>query len=276
MHKTRICVLPLCLAALSLAGCAVTPPTTQTEQAAAPDQAEIVKTLWHGSQGGWVYRVDAETAAPRLAQPVQLDASWLRDYLASLEVTHRRGDDEVELSLFNDKQLDHLVPALVNGLAHAQPNEEVVFAVAGPLPGARLFDQTVATTGRAFVSNGRLNIIFGSAQETVFDAPAQATYVPGSRTHITLERGYDVHSSQWAGDSRRRDWVTIEVQQGHGALPALPQSQPVATQTGDTGQARMNAASARDKLEALKQMYRDDLITREEYRQEREQVLDNF
>lgn len=283
MHKTKVCLIPLCIATLTLAGCAATPNMHTATPAEAPSQADIAKVLWHGSEGGWVYRVDAEAAAPRLGQPVQVDAAWLRDYLASLELQFQRADEEKEWHVFTDQQLDHLVPALVNGLAHAQPGQEVVFAVAGPRPGARMFQQSVATTGRVFINDGRLNIIFGRVLDTLFDEPATATYIPGTRTQVRMDWGREVHSTQWAADSKRRDWVTTAVQQGSGTLPQLPESAPVVTAdtttTGDNAAAVSGTSSARSvraRLETLKQLYEDDLISREEYASERAEVLDSL
>lgn len=288
----------LCACLLALAGCAAVPGTNAAAGAAAtpPDRTDIADVLWRGTRGGWVYRVGAEHAAPALDHPVHVDAAWLRNYLASLEMRDERRDREIELTLFNDRQLDHLVPALVRGLAGAQPHQEVVFAVVGPLPGARIFRQTVVTTGRAFVDNGRLNIIFGRVLHTVFDpAEVDGAYVPGTRNSVRIERGREVHSTLWAGDAKRRDWVTIAVQRGSGPLPAPPQSAPIMNDAAARGRAdavapppgagvrdaagaaaRRSGTGMRDKLETLKRLYEDELITREEYARERAEVLENF
>src|SRR5699024_6017188 len=108
-----------------------------------------------------------------LDQPVQLDAAWLRRFLASLELTSEGSERTTKLTMFNDQQLDRLVPALVRGLANSQPDQEIVFTVAGPLPGVRLFDQQVSTSGRVFVANGRLNIVFGRALQAMYDGAAK-------------------------------------------------------------------------------------------------------
>lgn len=276
-----IALRPIVLAAalMLLAACASTAGVKTG--AAAPADTEIAEVLWRGSQGGWVYRVAAEPGAPPLAHPVQLDPAWLRRYLASLTVTDRRGDEVSELTLFRGRQLDRLVPALVHGLARAQADQVLVFAVVGPRPGARIFQQNVVTTGRAFVENGRLNIVFGRVLDTVFDPGETAAFSPGSRDRVSLERGREVHSSLWAGDAKRRDWVRIAVQRGDGPLPELPESARVAPDSSAPAKAPGAAAPAaqpgiRGKLEMLKSLYEDDLITREEYARERAEVLDSL
>lgn len=281
MHKTALlCLIFVGTAVLTFSGCATTPATNAVVKATPPSQSEINKVLWRGSQGGWIYRVDAEAVAPALDHPVQLNMAWLRNYLASLEMFKEEGDDTTDLSLFSDKQLDRLVPALVRGLARAKPGQEIVFAIAGPRPGARLFKQTVVTTGRVFVHNGRLNIIFGRVLDTVFDrAEASATYIPGTRRQARVEASRQVRSSLWAGQPKRRDWVTIAVQQGSGALPNLPESAPADTGVSTQNQPAKDEPATthtgvRQKLETLKQLYEDDLITREEYARERAEVLD--
>lgn len=279
---SRLSCLPACLLlVLSLSACATAP---QASSLSGVTDTEIVKVLWRGTDGASIYRVAAEPAARiPLDQPVQPDAAWLRTFLASLELVYESSDRSVELTLFNDEQLDRLVPALVRGLAHTGPDREIVFTVAGPLPGARIFPQTVATSGRVFVADGHLNIIFGRALQTVFDQSAKRdVYTPGSRRAVQLEPGHKVRSTLWAADLERRDWVRIELQRGSGPLPALPESVPVATDapapgTGTGGGAAAAPAaslSVREKLEMLKRLYEDELITREEYARERAEVLD--
>lgn len=276
----RLSVLcSILLSAVLLAGCAATPSGHARVEATPPRDADIARVLWRGSQGGWIYRVDAEAAARSLDHPVQLNAVWLRDYLASLVMYREQGDRGTELSVFSDRQLDRLVPALVRGLARAKPGQEVVFAVVGPLPGARIFKQTVVTTGRVFVDSGRLNIIFGRVLDTVFHAGSQAKFIPGSRNTVRLEPGRQVRSNLWAADPKRRDWVTIAVQRGSGPLPGLPKSAAAAADSGGSSASESapdesGIDAVRQKLERLKQLYEDDLITREEYARERAEVLE--
>lgn len=264
----------------------------------APDQADIVETVWRGENSGWVHLVEAEPAAAPLDHPVRVDTAWLRDVLASVEV--EAGLKDRSWSVFNDAWLDRLVPALAHGLARAEPDQEVVFAVVGERGGLRFLDPVVVTTGRVFVQDGRLNVIFG-----LIDAPVESAFgdekrpfTPGSRAGRVGE-DWEIRSLTWGSDPVREDWFAIAAVEGGGPLPPLAESldretrpseppAPQAEPAGDTAQPPNAAPAAgqpgeeaayddvRRRLEVLKRLHGDGLITDQEYDRKRKEILSDL
>lgn len=181
--------------------------------------------------------------------------------------------------LFTRKTLETLTPQLILGLQKAAPGEDITFAVIGlhdALYG--LSKEPRVTTGRLFVRSGRLNLIIGLAQRDVNEREDRrlAPFTPGSRKaaaagewllHVPTEpSGYTMV---------RRDWVSVatgwQPPPSADSTPTAPANQSPAVPNR-----REQSRSPAERLTTLNELKTRGLITDEEYRSKRLQILNDL
>jgi hypothetical protein len=299
-------VVAVVLAALALAGCSGVDREQGIETGGRPvvgdkPDLKVVDTLWKGEAYGWVRLVEAEPQAGTLEHPAKVDAEWLRKVLAEVKV---QDDRDRRRTAFTAEQLDKLVPPLVRGLARATPDQEVVFAITGKRGGAAFFNPNLVTTGRLFVSGGKLNVIFGMVQESFEDQLRATGYLktfkPGTR-QARIEDDWVVRSTTWGAEPKRDDWFAIAYKEGSGAMPKSGTSASTAKEApadsgtseeggaeaanaadgqsstaAQSGQTEKDYGDVRERLQVLKRLHDDGLISDEEYDRKRGEILDDL
>lgn len=124
----------------------------------------IEREIWkEGEQYVGLAAQDAG-AAPN-QHPAELDVGEVRDALRSLELWEKGGllREEQSTPVFTQGQAEALGRYIPEALARAKPNQDVLFVVRGY--GSIALDtlkEREWTSGRAFVVDGRLNLIIGS------------------------------------------------------------------------------------------------------------------
>jgi hypothetical protein len=148
--------------------------------------AEISSVIWkHRDQ---FVRIESQdrgaTQAPANDHPINLSAEQIRNMLGSLDVQFE--GDEKPVPVFTFRELEILGEAISSGLAQAGPREDVTFAIAGIHREFISFatDRSISTY-RAFVENGRFNLIIGTLHEEYVENTERRMYplVPGSRKY---------------------------------------------------------------------------------------------
>lgn len=281
-RKPATWLLLLALAATA-AGCA--------SMKAGQDEGMVVKTLWKGGdQYVAIEKQDrpAGVTVPVNDHPAEVSADRLRGALASLEV--RLPGKEKAVQLFDDPELAILGEHVRKGLALAGPDEDVTFAIIGHYPTILgILKERKVTTGRVFCRDGRLNVIFGDVLRDVKEDEDRRLYpfIPGSR-------GKEA-SGPWSlaarpgGESfsmKRPDWVTFPL-----ASPALPAAAPaVRGEIGPAGAegegeapavspakpATAGKGSVEERLIILNGLKDKGLITEEEYKAKRQEILNEL
>lgn len=247
------------------------------------------RTLWQSREQFVKIEKQDKTAqgmAPANAHPADVPVERLRDVLASIEVRFDGKDKAVPL--FYDEELDILSDKLHAGLAAAGSDEDVTFAIIGHYPVLLGLKERMVTTGRVFCRDGRLNIIFGDVHRSVKENEDRRLYpfLPGSRTVA--------HQGEWALTARsggesfameRPDWVTYPIvgsaapvvaptlRERGGTIPAAttapsvsPPEKPVTT----------GRKSVEERLRTLNDLHDKKLITDEEYRAKRQEILNEL
>lgn len=289
--------------AATLTGCGLgraPEPGNPAIEARGPEQAPYRVTredaqalLWQDPERGWVGLVAAETRAGH-GHPVRVDDRWLRQVLYDLRLwLGGREDDARRVRLIDDEVLDLLAPAIAHGLARAQPDQAVGFALTSRLAGFNFINPMRLTTGRVFVEGDRLHILFGRVGDQFREERrvAIAGASVGTRERV-LNRDDEVWSRGWGTRILREDWLTAPLETGEAPLPALPPSReaapsapapaPAATEpapsaaTRAPGQEEPAAAGLRERLELLRSLHADGLITDEEYDQTRRELLEQL
>jgi len=233
---------------------------------------------------GFVRTVPIERGAGLNDQPVQISDTELRSAFTGIQtmalVWNSGG------AVFNDKELGELVPSVVTALGKASPREDVIFAVFGKHGMLGDFSTATATTGRVFVQDGQLNIIFGLVHATYEDVINHTTtaLTPGTRSS-RVEGGRPVCSASVEMVSNRTDWLRVKVSQlaslGKQTKPEDDQKsrEPAKTaapavQTSPTTDGRYQDIQSR--LRVLDRLKADGLITEDEYRDRRRAILQSL
>lgn len=239
------------------------------------------------------------------AHPVKFSADQVRRTLAELQV--RRAGSEKMLSIFDKSELQQLGPGIAAGLARATPGQDVCFAIIGMHPGAFTLERRV-TTGRVFFRDGKLNLIFGRLQAR-FNEDADRRlhpFLPGSRQATTtpswqLQTEPGVRLAVRNGRTRP-DWLVLKPAPLQAPPPRVQQSpatmasqleqlreqtatlranyrklrQEVESLRGQTAGEKAGGKTIEFRLKRLESLKGQHLLSDREYRQKRQQILNEL
>lgn len=259
-----------------LAGCATV---------GAGSAATRTRDLW--TQGEQFVRIEAaERGATPDAHPATVDPAWIRNVLATITV--RPAPDEQVGPVFRDPELTVLAEHLAEGLREAKPGEEVTFAVIGHVPALwGLASEREVTTGRVFVANGNMNIIFGIVHRDVKENEDRRLlpFTPGSR-RAPLPHTWELSFADHGTPAfKRGDWLTVPLGTAIApppveAKPALPASPGASTPAPIPASGKATSAapgkSVEERLIILNRLKEEHLITDEEYRTKRREILNEL
>jgi len=170
------------------------------------DGAEVLRYEYRPSLG-FVRIERIESGAPDNAHPYGISVDAMRQKLASVKL---KGDP-----IFTSEELDELAPYLAAALKSVGPNEDVTFALTGSHGLLGKFSPKTVTTGRVFVRDQRLNIIFGVVHDPFAILQMQTPsvpqpFIPGTRAkRIDAKLAITPGMGRLAGDDRP-DWVTFD------------------------------------------------------------------
>lgn len=187
-------------------------------------QGQDGRSLWE-SNLQFVRIVDRDIAGPANEHPTTISVEEMRTILSSLYVTERVGLRKSENQVFSAGELQVLSTALASGLSQAQTNEDITFVTIGSHPGV-IANEQKTTSGRVFISGGRLNIVFGLIHE-LYRKKDPATQqpidrrlhplLPGTRkfdskphARIALDKGQANYFDSET-DKERTDWLVIDI-----------------------------------------------------------------
>lgn len=281
---------PVSCAALLACAASITfaqSPTGRAERFVPDSSADRVVSTVYADTHEYVRIERAEPGAAPSLHPAVISSEQLRAALSPLRNAAK--DDP----LFNDDELKTLVPALAKALATAQPNQDVAFAVTGRHGGFGPLVPRTVTTGRVFRTADGLQLITGMAWAQ-FEGQFRATgiriaFEPGRRA-APVDSSVRIDAPN--GRSVRADWVSLLVAPpapaaapvpsaapapGAAAPAAVPAPVPAAPGAAAPAPQRPRDAGffeeQEQRLRTLKRLHDNGLITDEEYRQKRYEVL---
>lgn len=249
-----------------------------------PAHASDVRHLWQSrDQFVALERQDAPLGGTAILNdhPVEISPDRLTAMLASIEF-HVEDSDRPE-QLITNQSLEVLVPQMVQGFRQAAPGEDVTFAITGLHKSMLGFAKSPkVTTGRAFYKGGRLNVIFGLVQKEVNEREDRrlSPFTPGSRQKAP--------EGEWAlltqpgrnGFSLvRKDWVSFsdEWRAPVAQLPVAEQDVPsVQTTPAQSGKRHNDTRRPAERLTTLNELKDKGLISEEEYRDKRLEILNGL
>lgn len=223
------------------------------------------------------------------AHPADLSVERLRSALESIEA-HPTGKDQT-VALFKNPELEILGEKIREGLASAAPDEDVTFAVIGHYPALLgLMQERKVTTGRVFCLDGKLNIIFGDILRDARDNEDRRLFplLPGSRTSSVPGEWMLVAKPD--GERfilNRPDWATFPLAPPRALVVPPPVQQPVPGSAVISEKVPPHAASpekpgksgrtsVEERLIILNELRNKNLITDEEYRMKRQEILNEL
>ena len=248
-------------------------------------------------------RIEASEGGARSALPLTVDADRLSASLAELR---GNGGDFAGKPLFSKDELAELVPALHDALAQAQAGQDVVFAITGKHSSVPLFESESVTTGRVFVADGRLQLIFGMTRVNFGDElrgnHTLKTFVPGSRAQLRASASPVTGTGWQINSGARPDWLSIDPATLNAAAASVPAATAPAPQPAPGSQAApapngvgMQPAApapavagvppvpesspgeaAERRLATLERLHKKGLISDQEYQQKHQSVLDGL
>jgi hypothetical protein len=239
---------------------------------------------------------DGLTAArtPPNQHPVTIDPGQLAGALAM--VTFHKIDrpligfdrNEEVFALLAGGTAERLAPHLARALQEASPQQDVIFAALMWVRAAVVGSSDVTVAGRLFYSGGRLNLIVGDLYRSAVSpdyhrapvAPRQIDrrlypHEPGERARETLhdDARFDALPGlqQATVDGHtRQDWLVLDL-----AALAAPTTQDANAQSAPASGPR-RASKAEERLELLKRLHDQGLITDEEFERKHKQIIDEL
>lgn len=259
--------------------CSVTASVLLSAFAVMVHAAEAGQTIWQ-SREQFVSVVKQDSA--RDARPVANDhpAEIAHDRLVSMlsSIRVRLPESEKPGPLFTAAAIEVMTPHLRQGLQQAAPGEDVVFAVFGlhdALYG--LAKSPRVTTGRVFVSGGKLNLIVGLVQKDVNEREDRrlAPFTPGSRQNMSVGEWTLLPGTPLV----RRDWIVFGEEWQPPAVPSAAAEKKVEPQQVPMPQSpevRVNSRTPAERMINLNELKEKGLITDQEYRSKRMEILNGI
>lgn len=242
----------------------------------------VVKTYGTGQKLEYVRIVNEPVTHD--GQPVDVREDRLAEALGSLE--YRPGDGGRVRSLLNEGEVKRLSRQLTRALARVETGQEITFAMIGAHGASGIFAGGVLTTGRVFVDDGSLQVIIGKPREDFLARYTQDGYLPaftpGDPTRrVTTGWNLGLAKGSPARLRQRGDWAEIPLvalQQQAGtrvAAPGAPAAGPAAP-ASPSQPAPPPQRTLRERLQTLKRLHDDGLITDRDYDRKRKEILDQL
>ncbi|MES2932762.1 MAG: SHOCT domain-containing protein [Pseudomonadota bacterium] len=253
--------------------------------------------VWRSGEFDQMYFATDTTPGVNL-HPISVPVDLLTRAFSLLKYKTRTGSTE---SLLGELGAISLAKGLTTALTTAKANDDVTFMVVTKSDSglSGLFASAVGNSGRAFVDQNGLNIIFGEAHVEFVGRYRSESRVRsfnfGSRSKAST-----VAVSAEGLTQNRSDWVIIPanlLQRGgllsnfSGAAELLPQHVPglqtlqaapaaapigVLPQPGPLGRDENYFRAQEERLKTLKRMRDQDLIADDEYQLKRKEILKDF
>jgi hypothetical protein len=236
----------------------------------------------------------------RFSHPVRLSpAEWAR-ILSSVRIQSRKDSfiftpaKEPPTEAFAPEEIAYLSRTLSETFAKTAPEQQVVFGLSRVLPSG----VNEVTTGGLFVVGSRLHLILANyrhsvtkagVREQLWNEPLRTVSAPfydvvRDDYHTVMEKGV-LSGLRNAGSEIAIEYQALLKAPAGVAAPAVtPTPQAVAPPPGAAAEkpslvpesSRIPPATAEEHLRTLKRLRELDLITEEEYRQKKKEILDRF
>jgi hypothetical protein len=247
-------------------------------------QASDVQQLWQ-SREQFVALEPQEKAALPNTHPTELTLTRITAILESLTIREEAGVKPE--TLLTGPAVEALAPQLLAGLQQATPGQDVTFAIIGLYKALYGLAKTPkVTTGRVFYQDGRLNIILGLVRQEVRDRDDRRLFpfTPGSRKNVAEGEWTLLTQDQKGFALLRKDWCSFSDQWQPAVVQAVPETPvermhrnpPLQSPPAQATQPDPSTLSPAERLNTLKELKDKGLISAEEYRGKRLEILNGL
>jgi hypothetical protein len=229
------------------------------------------RETWEYAPLSWVRRKPAERDAPPNGQPLRVDPATLVQVLGQVTVRVRAKDEP----LFSEEEAAALGKTLAEALALAGPGEDLEvlstykrtkFILGAPL----------GVTARVFAQDGKLNLIVRDARLDWVYGYYNNYQMPPITYGSRAKAGSEVLQAPGA-ESRRPDWLVLPLDPVAPVVAPVPVAAPPVPAAEPAPAAKpMPSASVEERLQGLKRFREQNLITEEEYRQKKQDLLKEY
>ena len=253
------------------------------------------------------------SAAKPNDQPVTLDAKKLVNALNALRIRGNYAKAEEMKTLFSIQQVQILGQYLAKGLQQARPDQDIVFALIKRHRGLLSIETVDYVAGRAFYVDGKLNIIIGDynrpadrfkerTTQSMGGGEVQYFFDNGSRGSKSGFKKSVITGDGISTHDDRKDWLLVDVDTASRSYVAMQeQKSKQEDKTAETEAARLEAArlaqerremklemarmrkqmkegsaapkTVEERLQTLEDLKKKGLISEEEYKSKRQQIL---
>jgi hypothetical protein len=259
--------------------------------------ADVEKYVWQSrEQFVAISEQDGpESSTPPNDHPASLSSEQVRNALSSMVLA--TNDKHKQLPVFNQPEIDMLSQYIPEALHQAGPRDDVTFAIVGHFSSfADFLKVRQVTTGRVFYKDGKLNIIFGIVHRDIKENEDRRLnpLTPGSRTRpVNLEDRIMALPGEQPFSKPRQDWVVfsrqsmdepaftpmtpVREERGHEQMDKRPAESTIPqTEQPKTTTPQLKGKSTEERLIQLNELKNKHLITDEEYRAKRKEILDGL
>lgn len=234
------------------------------------------------SHGDYVRLVPIEPGASANSHPFNISADQLARLLAEIKVGRTTSIDEVPV--FSKEEVEKIAPPLAAALSKAGPNQDVTFAVASYRGIFGKYSPESVTTGRLFATGDSVNLIFGRIHQRKDSGELDySEYTPpvvaGVRSHRIGATVWKIVPGSAHFHGQRGDWLVFNRSEfpGAAAAPAAPPASEAGVKPGEATSAApaidSKARAIEDRLRVLDELKKKGVITEQEYRERRREIL---
>jgi len=242
-------------------------------------------------------RQDSKSGAKPVSNshPASVSIARLSSILEAIEL--RMPGQKQPQPLLNETGIRILSENISQALATAAPADDVTFAYVGLYPVQSLMSIVKAdmvTTGRLFVKDGQVNIIFGLLHKPVNERTEDRRlnpFTPGSREFVLPQEAQLVMKPGMESFTLKRpDWAVFPLAAptyasapepsaevpATAAMPAVTPTSPAPAASYQARPAPPAKKSVEERLMILKGLKEKGLITEEEYKAKRQEILNDL
>jgi hypothetical protein len=222
---------------------------------------------FHWGDWDFIQAVGREDGAEPNQHPVRLGSEEIAASLASVRASWK-GEP---VPLFSSDEIERLAPALALGLAAIGPDQDLIFLITGQHKQLGAFGLKLSTTGRIFVTGGRLQLIVGTAlSDGLLGIP------PGGRPRqkiLTASRATPSAQARLSADARlvRQDWIAFGDRTSVPSVRETPAARPLVVEVPAVPTAPA-APVPTDRLSTLERLHDQGLISDAEYAAKRKEA----
>jgi len=257
---------------------------------------ERSKYLWKAGEYSYLRLENAPKKLGSLEHPKELSAEMLKEIFLAIEYqrplvnipfSKPRGK---EYQLFLPEEIAEFIPHLAEGFKQAQSNQWLNFSVKCKR-GKIFFGAERITDGVAFIKDGKLNLVFRNIAEKLsvdenLNTSNPLKYYPGSARLIEKE-GFSLKKNKKSKPIP--NWLVVDLKWWEEKLSASQKpeekikekpeetapSQELKPEQAKPGK-EVKEKSIKERLLELKELYEEGLITEEEYKKKRQEILDQL